>query len=153
MESSRRRLWGDLWADHELPALPEVEQLRNALAVCGLPAEIIEDIRGVADAVEDALAASLCLGAVPSIMELMRDPELPGTDLTDQQLETLYRRRAEPGVVPVRCVALRRRGYRRCRAGLPAEAASPTSSDAACAPPAIEVRAFLGWGSVYPGAA
>jgi hypothetical protein len=54
----RRRLWGDDWIDHQVPALPRPDELADQLAQRGVPANLVAEVLRSAHAVHNALAAS-----------------------------------------------------------------------------------------------
>jgi hypothetical protein len=58
-EARRRRLWGTVWQEHRMPALPTTEWLVEALTRGGVATATVEEIRAVSLAVEATLAAKI----------------------------------------------------------------------------------------------
>lgn len=69
VEGRRRRLWGDLWVDYQLPELPDAVWLTELIAASGTPSAVVEDVRGPAAAVADVIAAARRLDELRSSEE------------------------------------------------------------------------------------
>jgi len=69
VEGRRRRLWGDLWVDYQLPELPDAVWLTEVIAASGTPSAVVEDVRGPAAAVADVIAAARRLDELRSSEE------------------------------------------------------------------------------------
>ncbi|MEU0568742.1 hypothetical protein ABZ297_25650 [Nonomuraea sp. NPDC005983] len=56
-EARRRRLWGPMWREHSMPALPQTDDLLRALTAVGAPPSVVAAVREASEAVDTALAA------------------------------------------------------------------------------------------------
>ncbi|MEU1875971.1 hypothetical protein ABZ470_01560 [Streptosporangium sp. NPDC020072] len=58
-EARRRRLWGRMWLDHQMPLLPPTGELVHALDRAGAAPGTVEEIRQASQAVDAALGARM----------------------------------------------------------------------------------------------
>lgn len=84
VEGRRRRLWGGLWVDYQLPELPDAAWLAEVLAAGGTSSVVVEDVRGPAAAVADVLTAARRLDELRSSEESEDSSEDSGAAAMDE---------------------------------------------------------------------
>ncbi len=102
-EGRRCQLWGGLWAEYQIPDLPDAEEFTELLAACDVPAEIVSEVGTVAgeygrlraaaqrsaeiSAVDDADVTAQMLAEQDGVLDVLDT----GPDILARYAETLTR--------------------------------------------------------------